>query len=111
MLVLSDGNYHVVGGVLFYGSVDIQVTTLPKFRRQGYMSKIHRNGILASECYPNQKVSVAERELRSMDDFLVRDHMLRMAGLRAKNLPDVYKWLKMFRQVDCTEDEFLAEFS
>lgn len=43
ILVLSDGNLHVVGGVLFYGSVDIQVTTLPRYRNRGYMSAIHKN--------------------------------------------------------------------
>ena len=111
ILVLSDGNLHVVGGVLFYGSVDIQVTTLPRYRGRGYMSAIHKNGILKSECYPGQKVSIEPRELRSMNDFLKRDHMLRMIGLRAKNLPEVYSWLKCFHQVDCTEEEFINAYS
>lgn len=111
ILVLSDGNYNVVGGVLFYGSVDIQVTILPRYRGQGYMSAIHKNGILAEECYPGQKVSIEPSELRSMEDFLKRDHMLRMIGLSAKNLPEVYKWLKMFRQVDCSEEDFVCRFS
>lgn len=75
------------------------------------MSDIRRNGILAEECYQGKQVSIEERELRSMNDFLVRDHMLKMAGLRAKNLPDVYKWLKMLRQVDYSEEEFLERFS
>ena len=111
ILVLSDGNLHVVGGVLFYGSVDIQVTTLPHYRGRGYMSAIHRNGILESECYPGQKVSIEPGELRSMDDFLIRDHMLRMIGLRAKNLPEVYSWLNCFHLVDCSEVEFLRRYS
>lgn len=51
MLVLSDGNDQVVGGVLFYDNFDIQVTTLPKYRGRGYMSAIHKNGIMESECY------------------------------------------------------------
>ena len=34
ILVLSDGFDHVVGGVLFYGSYDIQVTILPRYRNQ-----------------------------------------------------------------------------
>ncbi len=29
---------HVVGGVIFYGSVDMQVTMLPQYRGRGYMS-------------------------------------------------------------------------
>ncbi len=111
MLVLSDGNYHVVGGVLFYGSIDIQVTVLPRYRSRGYMSAIHKNGILAAECYPDQQVSIAERELRSMEDFLLRDHMLKMAGLKVKNLPKVYSWLRMLKQVECSEEEFIQEFS
>ena len=111
MLVLSDGNNHAVGGVLFYDSFDIQVTTLPKYRGRGYMSAIHKNGIMKSECYPDQKVSIVVDELRSLDDFLVRDHMLRMAGLRANNLPKVYEWLKYFRQVECSEEEFVRMYS
>ena len=111
MLVLSDGNDHVVGGVLFYDNFDIQVTTLPKYRGRGYMSAIHKNGIMESECYPDQKVSIIVDELRSLDDFLVRDHMLRMAGLRANNLPKVYEWLKYFRQVECSEEEFVRMYS
>ena len=75
------------------------------------MSAIHKNGILAEECYPRQKVSIEPSELRSMEDFLKRDHMLRIIGLSAKNLPEVYKWLRMFRQVDCSEEEFIRRFS
>lgn len=111
ILVLSDGNLHVVGGVLFYGSYDLQVTTLPRYRNRGYMSAIHRNGILESECYPGQRVSIEPSELRSMDDFLKRAHMLRMIGLRAKNLPEVYSWLRMLRQIDCSEEEFARMYS
>ena len=111
ILILSDGNLHVVGGVLFYGSDDIQVTTLPKYRNQGYMSAIHKNGILESECYPEQRVSIELSELRSMNDFLKRDHMLRMIGLRAKNLSDVYSWLKYIHQVDCSEEAFVCKYS
>ena len=111
ILVLSDGRDHVVGGVLFYGSYDIQVTILPRYRNQGYMSAIHKNGILASECYPGQQVSIVTDELRSMDDFLRRNHMLRMAGLKAKNLTEVYKWLSFFHQVDCSEEEFIHRYS
>lgn len=112
LLVLSDGNGNVVGGVLFYGNVDIQVTTLPKYRGCGYMSAIHKNGILASECYPKQQVSIVCRELRTIDDFLLRNHMLTMAGLRANNLIEIYKRLNFYGQVDDYDEEsFVKEFS
>lgn len=111
ILVLSDGDYHVVGGVLFYGRVDIQVTTLPRYRGQGYMSAIHKNGILESECYPGQQVSIEPSEIRRMEDFLKRDYMLRMIGLRPKNLPEVYRWLRFLHQVDCSEEEFINTYS
>lgn len=111
ILVLSDGESHVVGGVLFYGSYDIQVTTLPRHRGCGYMSAIHKNVILASECYDNQQVSIVATELKCMDDFLIRHHMLKMAGLIANNLPEVYGWLRTIHAVDCDEETFIKEFS
>lgn len=112
ILVLSDGMNNVVGGVLFYGSCDIQVTIFPRQRGKGHMSAIHKNGILKSECYPGQQLSIAVDELRSFDDFLLRDHMLKLAGLRAKNLPEVYRHLNFFHMVDGYDEErFLREFS
>lgn len=87
------------------------MTILPKYRGRGYMSAIHKNGILESECYPGQKVSIDLTELISMSDFLKRDHLLRMIGLRAKNLSEVYSCLKCFHQVDCTEEEFIRTYS
>lgn len=111
ILVLSDGNYHVVGGVLFYGDVDIQATVLPRFRGRGYMSAIHKNGIMKSECYPEQRVSIVPEELECMNDFLLRDHLLRLIGLRAKNLGEVYKHLSFFGWVDCSEEDFIRAYS
>ena len=111
ILVLSDGDYHVVGGVLFYGSVDVQVSTLPRYRGHGYMSKIFKNGILAEKCYPGQKASIVLSELRCMEDFLKRHHLLSMIGVRAKNLQEVYKRLSMLEQVNCDEEEFIRIFS
>lgn len=75
------------------------------------MSAIHKNGILEAECYPRQRVSIEPSELRSMDDFLKRDHMLRMIGLRAKNLHEVYSWLYGFQKVDCSEEDFINTYS
>ena len=110
LLVLSDGNYNAVGGVLFYGPVDIQATTLPKYRGQGYMSAISRNGILRSECYEDQQVSIYEKELRTMDDFLMKYHLIETAGLKVKNLPKIYKELVFWRAVDMSEEEFIRTY-
>lgn len=111
ILVLSDGNNHVVGGVLFYDCYDIQATILPKYRGLGYMSAIHKNGVLTDELYPGQKVSIATDELNCMDDFLMRDHLLQMIGLNAKNLSEVYRWLNMIGKVNCSEKEFISRYS
>ena len=57
MLVLSN-EHRVVGGVLFYGSVDIHIFVLPEYRGKHFMSKIHNNGILKAELPPKQKISL-----------------------------------------------------
>ena len=94
ILVLTDGNMHVVGGVLFYSN-DIQVTILPKYRGHGYMSAIHKNGILQEECNNEgiASVSLEFSELNSMDDFLLRRHMLSYTDLDINNLDIVYDHL------------------
>lgn len=112
-LVLSDGNLSVVGGVLFYGNTDIQITTLPKFRGKHYMSEIHRNGILASECYEGQRVSITPHAIKSFDDFKMKSHLLQLAGLKAKNIDDVYRYLSMLHYPGIEgydENSFVEEF-
>lgn len=111
MLVLSDGKNNVVGGVLFYGNVDIQATTLPEYRNRGYMCAISKNGILQSECYDGQQVSIAPGELENMDDFLLRYHLLQIAGLKVKNLKEIFDELNFFRAVSMREDEFIKRYS
>ena len=112
-LVLSDGNLSVVGGVLFYGNTDIQITTLPKFRGMRYMSEIHRNGILASECHEGQQVSITTHAIRSFDDFKMKSHLLKLAGLKAKNIDEVYRYLSMLHYPGIEgydENSFVEEF-
>ena len=91
-LVLSDGCFNVVGGVLPYWEFnDIQVTVFEEYRDQGYMSAIHKNGILRSELPRGQHVSLVTKEIRSMDDFLKRHYLLKNAGIPISNLPEVYQ--------------------
>ena len=92
-LVLSDGDGTVVGGVLFYGYVDIQILTLPEYRGHGYMSSIHKNGILKRFLYPNQEVSVDTNFIESGADLEEREYMLSLLGLQPKNKED-YAWMR-----------------
>lgn len=68
-LILTDNQIKVVGGVLFYGASDIQITVLSEYRNMGFMSQIHKNGILEAECYPNQRVTIATNAIESFEDF------------------------------------------
>ena len=59
-------------------------------------------------------MSIVTSEFYTMEEFLRRDHLLKLAGLTAKNLPEVYAHLKYFRakgseQYD--EEAFVAAFS
>lgn len=81
-LVLTDGMGTVVGGVLFYGSVDIQATVLEEYRGRGFMSAIHHNGIMSTECYEEQKVSIVmkdryETELEELNQLTKKRDELR----------------------------------
>lgn len=85
LLVLSDGEGHVVGGVLFYGRFDLQVLMLDEYKGCGYMSAIHGNGILRAELDPEQEVSICMDGIASVDDFNMKVHLLSLIGLKAKN--------------------------
>ena len=89
MLVLSDGHDHVVGGILFYGTVDLQAWTLPEYRGMGYMSAIHKNGVLHSELYKGQRVSLELDEIHSLRDLEMRLHLLDLIGLKAENADSI----------------------
>ena len=84
-LVLSDGKKHVIGGILFYGRVDLQAWMFPKSRGQGYMSAIHKNGILRAELEEKQSVTISEDGIESPEDFEMKCHLLSLIGLKAEN--------------------------
>ena len=111
-------NQKVVGGVLFYGDADIQVTIFKKYRGKHLMSKICKNGILKSECYPEQKVTVSKNEITSFDDFLMKHHLLQCAELKISNLSEIYKYFNVFEPCDklngfqqYSEEDFIRTFS
>lgn len=116
-LVLSN-EQEVVGGVLFYGSVDIQATIFPQYRGKHFMSKIHKNGILKSECYPNQKVSVSKDTIDSFDDFQMKHYLLSCVDLKISNLAEIHRYFNMFKSCEkfrgfqeCSIEGFLKKYS
>ena len=116
-LVLSK-EQEVVGGVLFYGATDIQATIFPEYRGMHFMSEIHKNGILKSECYPNQKVNVSKYTLNSFGDFLMKHYLLSCADLKISNLAEIHKYFNMFKPCEklyefqkYSLEEFLEKFS
>ena len=111
VLVLTDGNFNVVGGILFYRAKDIQVYIFPNHRRKGYMRAVHANGILRNELYPEQQVSLHKWNIRTLEDFLCRQHLLSLIGLIPNNLSEIYKWLILRKQINCTEKEFIQMYT
>ena len=99
-LVITNGQQIVVGGILFYGSVDIQAITFPEFRGKHFMSAIHKNGILKSECYPNKKVTISKHTIKSFDDFCMKHYMLSCAGLKVSNLIELHKYFNIFKECE-----------
>ena len=105
----------IVGGVLFYGAIDIQLIIFPEYRHKHIMSEICKNGILKSECYPNQKATISTKTIESFDDFLMKHYLLSNAGIEISNLPELYKHFSYFRYSDNYEEiekysEELLEF-
>lgn len=92
-LVLSDGDGRVVGGVLFYGSYDLQAQMLPEYKGRGYMSAIHRNGILEKCLYPNQRVTICMEMSDSAEDALMKRHLLSLIGLTEANQDSINNWI------------------
>ena len=95
MLVLTH-EQRVVGGVLFYGSVDIHIFVLPEYRGMHFMSKIHKNGILKTELYTNQKVSLNIGDIESFDDFVMKHYLITHIGLKVSNLEEIHSSLSKF---------------
>lgn len=113
-LILTDNGTNVVGGVLFYGAYDIQITIFPEYRNRHYMSGIHKNGILKSECYPNQRVMLVPDAIDSFDDFKKKYYLLSCIQLRVANIEEVYKHLSFWKFPGIekyTKESFIAEFS
>ena len=90
-LVLTSDGKTVVGGVLFYGSIDIQVFIFPEYRGMHYMSKIHKNGIFKAECYPGQRVTLSVSELHSINDYKMKEYLLNCVGLNIGNKDEIYE--------------------
>lgn len=117
-LVLTNGQLIVVGGILFYGSVDIQATIFLEYRGKHFMSSIHKNGILKSECYPNQKVTISKHTIESFDDFCMKHYLLSCAELKVSNLTEIHKYFNIFKECEKFEgfqqdnlEEFIERFS
>lgn len=117
-LVLTNGQQIVVGGILFYGSTDIQAIIFNKYRGKHFMSSIHKNGILKAECYPNQKVAISKHAIKSFDDFCMKYYLLSCAGLKVSNLAEIHKYFNMFKECGKYEgfqkdslEEFAERFS
>ena len=113
-LIITDKGSEVVGGVLFYGNSDIQITIFPEYRNRHFMSSIHKNGILKSECYPNQRVTLVPDAIDSFDDFMKKHYLLSCVQLRAANIDEVFKHLSFWKYPGIekyTKESFIAEFS
>jgi hypothetical protein len=113
-LVISDGNENVVGGVLFYGNCNLQAVVFPKYRGKHFMSKIHKNNILKSECYPNQVVTIEKDYIESFDDFNKKHYLLSCANLKVHNLQEVYDYMYRFSFPGIekyTKESFIAKYS
>lgn len=99
-LVLTSDGKTVVGGVLFYGSVDIQVFIFPEYRGMHYMSKIHKNGIFKAECYPGQRVTLSISELHSIDDYKMKEYLLKCVGLHIGNKSEIREHYSRMLEID-----------
>lgn len=117
-LVLTNGHGVVVGGVLFYGNADLQVTIFEEYRGMHYMSAIHKNGILESECYPNQHISIAKYEIKSFDDFLMKHYLASLIGVKITNLADIHSYMTCFKLSDknrgfhlLSKEDFISKYS
>ena len=117
-LVLTNGQGIVVGGVLFYGSSDIQITIFEEYRGMHYMSSIHKNGILESECHPNQCITIAKYEIKSFDDFLMKHYLASLIGLKITNLAEIHRHMNMFKPCDkyrgfqeLSKEDFIRKYS
>lgn len=120
-LVLTSDGETIVGGVLFYGSYDIQEIIFKEFRGQHFMSSIHKNGILADELYEDQRATIVTNAIESFDDFKMKHYLASCIGLRISNLEEIYKHLSFWGSYDTNiefaeirkydEKSFIRQFS
>ncbi len=99
-LVLTSDGKTIVGGVLFYGSSDIQEIIFEEFRGQHFMSSIHKNGILANELYAEQRVTIVTSAIESFKDFKMKYYLASCIGLKISNLEEIYEYLKSWGSND-----------
>lgn len=117
-LVLTHNREFIVGGILFYDYVNIQALVFPQYRGQHYMSNIHKNGILKSECYPNQIVTVERDSIESFADFKKKHYLLSCVGLKISNLDEIHRYFTYFARCEkyggfhkYSKEEFIEKFS
>lgn len=117
-LVVTANRELVVGGVLFYGSADIQEIIFSEFRGKHFMSAIHKNEVLKAECYPDQKVTIEKHAILSYDDFLMKHYLASCIGVPVSNLAEIHKYFNIFKKCDkyrgfqeLSREEFEQKFS
>jgi len=120
-LVLTSDGKTIVGGVLFYGSCDIQEIIFKEFRGHRFMSSIHKNGILVNELYPDQRITIVKSAIESFNDFEMKHHLASCIGLRISNLEEIYEYLSFLgnndKNIEFTEiqkydeNSFIRKFS
>lgn len=96
-IVLSDGNGNVVGGLLFYGSYDIQAFVLEEYRGQGYLSSVCKNGVLTNLLYNEQQASITESFLESKEDLEMKEYLLSLIGITPKNKESLETYKRLLR--------------
>ena len=64
------------------------------------MSAIHKNGILKSECYLNQKVTISKNSIESFADFCMKHYLLSCAKLTVSNLAEIHKYFNIFKECE-----------
>lgn len=117
-LVLTCNREYVVGGILFYGPVDMQAIVFPEHRGKHFMSEIHKNGVLKQEIYPEQRATVSKKEIKSFDDFCMKHYLLSCIGVKISNLPEIYDYYQNFKTCDRfrglqepSKDMFISTYS
>lgn len=91
ILILTDQDI-VVGGILFYGNYDMQVEMFPEFQGCGFMSEVHQNGIINSNLYNHQRISIDIDMIKDQDDLDMKLYLLSYLDVKIRNIKDISKW-------------------